>query len=139
MKAKLKKLENALNLALDKLAALEEQQPSKKKQSVDLVTAKLVAKEVATARKEPWVDVIKTHINTTNANNGFFELDWNEYFIIQLKKEGYGVDGDTEEGIIDRWFRDLARNIFSDEGMDATRQAGFVDLANLEKLKNSHT
>lgn len=139
MKSRLKKIEAALDVALAQLAALQVTQKSTEKNPDGLLTKKLAAKELATSRKEPWVDVIKTHINTTNANNGFFELDWNEYFIIQLKKEGYGVDGDTEESIIDRWFRDLARNIFSDEGMDSTRSAGFVDLSNLETLKKSHS
>ena len=48
-------------------------------------TAKLSAKEIATANKQPWVAVLDTHVNKDNIRNGFFELDWNEYFVLQLK------------------------------------------------------
>ena len=69
---------------------------------------KLSPKERATEMKEPWVTVLDTKVNPDNIRNGFFELDWNEYFVVQLKEAGYGFDGDPEEEIVDRWFRDLA-------------------------------
>jgi hypothetical protein len=72
--------------------------------------AKMTPKERATKKGEPWVAVLDTKVNLDNPRNGFFELDWNEYFIEQLKKSGYGFDGDPEEEIVDRWFRDLARD-----------------------------
>ena len=40
--------------------------------------AKLTPKQVATEKKEPWVQVLDTHVNKDNIKNGFFELDWNE-------------------------------------------------------------
>jgi hypothetical protein len=52
------------------------------------------AKEIATENKEPWVAVLDTHVNKDNIRNGFFELDWNEYFVLQLKANGY--QGDNE-------------------------------------------
>jgi hypothetical protein len=64
-------------------------------------------KDYHTRKKEPWVDVIDVKINEENVRNGFFELDWNKYFIEKLVKEGYGVDNDPEEEIVDRWFRDI--------------------------------
>ena len=97
---------------------------------------KKTPKELATERKEPWVDVIKTHVNMDNIRNGFFELDWNQYFIVQLKNAGYGTDGDNDESIVDRWFRDLARNMLAEEGMDPTRNAGFV---NVTKIDNNRS
>ena len=68
--------------------------------------AKMTPKERATKKGEPWVAVLDTKVNIDNPRNGFFELDWNEYFIEQLKKSGSGFDGDPEEEIVDRWFRD---------------------------------
>ena len=56
--------------------------------------AKLSPKERATKRKEPWVAVLDTHVNKENVRNGFFELDWNEYFIVQLREAGYGYEGE---------------------------------------------
>ena len=49
---------------------------------------KKTPKEIATEKKEPWVAVLDTHVNKDNIRNGFFELDWNEYFVLQLKANG---------------------------------------------------
>jgi hypothetical protein len=94
-------------------------------------TAKMTPKERATAKGEPWVAVLDTHVNKDNIRNGFFELDWNQQFVLQLKQVGYGYDGDPEEEIVDRWFRDLARNVLADEGQDTTRGAGYINVSKL--------
>jgi hypothetical protein len=91
-------------------------------------TAKMTPKERATRKGEPWVAVLDTKVNIDNPRNGFFELDWNQPFIEQLKKSGYGFDGDPEEEIVDRWFRDLARNMLAEDGMDTSRGAGFINV-----------
>ena len=90
--------------------------------------ARMTPKERATQRGEPWVGVIETHINKENVRNGFFELDWNEEFIVQLKQAGYGYDADPQEQIVDRWFRDLARNVLAEEGQDVGRGAGYINV-----------
>ncbi len=94
--------------------------------------ANLTPKERATAKGEPWVAVLDTKVNADNPRNGFFELDWNELFITQLKKAGYGVGGDPEEEIVDRWFRDLAANMLAESGQDPTRHgAGYINVTKL--------
>ena len=93
--------------------------------------AKRTPKERATLRKEAWVNVMDTKVNQDNPRNGFFELDWNEYFITELMKNGYGFEGDPEEEIVDRWFRDIVRNMLSDEGLDVNRGSGFVNVTRL--------
>lgn len=98
--------------------------------------SKLSTKERATRRKEPWVGVLDTHVNKDNIRNGFFELDWNEYFIVQLKQAGYGTDGDKEEEIVDRWFRDIVRNILAEEGQDITRGSGFINVTKINETKS---
>lgn len=98
--------------------------------------AKLTPKERATRKKEPWVAVLDTKVNKDNVRNGFFELDWNEYFILQLKQSGYGLDGDLDEEIVDRWFRDLARNMLTEEGLDPNRGAGFIDVKKISPNKS---
>jgi hypothetical protein len=94
--------------------------------------AKMTPKERATAKGEPWVSVLDTHVNKDNVRNGFFELDWNEPFIVQLKQAGYGFDGDPEEQIVDRWFRDLAGNMLAEAGQDVSRVGG--GFINVNKL-----
>jgi hypothetical protein len=94
--------------------------------------AKLTPKERANKRKEPWVAVLETHVNKDNPANGFFELDWNEYFVLQLRQAGYGYEGDTDELIVDLWFKTLARNMLSDEGLDMNRSQGFINVQKLD-------
>jgi len=96
--------------------------------------AKMDPKARATARGEPYVAVLDTHVNKDNIRNGFFELDWNPEFIVQLNHSGYGFEGDPEEEIVDRWFRDLAGNMLAEAGQDTSRvYGGYI---NVNKLGN---
>jgi hypothetical protein len=113
------------------LAEKEQAQLETIKAKQEEAQAKLTPKERATARGEPWVDVLETHVNKDNIRNGFFELDWNQEFITQLKQAGYGFDEDPEEEIVDRWFRDLARNMLSEDGLDTSRGAGYINVSRL--------
>lgn len=90
-------------------------------------------KEYATKRKEPWVSVLDVQVNEENIRNGFFELDWNEYFIQQLLEAGYGTDADPEEEIVDRWFKDIVYNMLVDEGLDTDRGAGYINVVPIDK------
>jgi hypothetical protein len=98
--------------------------------------ARMSPKERATAKGEPWVAVLDTHVNAENPRNGFFELDWNAQFVLQLKQAGYGFDGDPDEEIVDRWFRDLARTMLAEDGQDTTRGAGFINVVPITKNKS---
>ena len=93
-------------------------------------------KEAATRKKEPYVAVLDTHVNKDNIRNGFFELDWNEYFILELKQNGYGEEGDPEEEIVDRWFRDIVYNMLQDEGLDTDRGAGYINVVPISESKS---
>ncbi len=115
-----------------------EEQVTKAKESAEQALkeeaeAKMTPKERATAKGEPWVAVLDTKVNPENVRNGFFELDWNDLFIVQLKQAGYGFDGDPEEEIVDRWFRDIVRNMLTEEGMDASRGAGYINVIPINK------
>ena len=97
--------------------------------------AKLTPKERATRKNEPWVGVLNTHVNKDNVRNGFFELDWNEPFVLKLKQEGYGFDGDKDEEIVDRWFRELCANVVVDGDFGGPINTGVIDI-NEVKRKN---
>ena len=119
--ASIKAAEEAQKLAE---AATEAAERAKEAERV----AKLSPKELATEKKEPWVAVLETHVNKDNVRNGFFELDWNEYFVLQLRTAGY--KGETDEDIVDQWFNELCRNVGADEGVDMSRRgAGYVNRA----------
>jgi hypothetical protein len=118
---------------IDKLLAEKEQaQLETTKAKEEELIAKMLPKERATARGEPWVSVLDTKVNKDNPRNGFFELDWNDLFIVQLKQAGYGFDGDPDEQIVDRWFRDLYSSMIQGEGMESKdRTAGYVNVTRL--------
>lgn len=98
---------------------------------------KLSPKDLATKKKEPWVDVIGFQTNKENVRYGFFELDWNEHFIEQLKLSGYGFDGDPEEEIVGRWFRDICVNAAAAEGIDMSdRSSGYI---NIQKISDTRS
>jgi hypothetical protein len=141
MKKVIKKL-----LGLDKLEAeKEELQAARDKAVAETVRAqeeaelaKLTPKERATKKGEPYIAVLDTHVNKDNIRNGFFELDWNELFVLKLKQEGYGFEGDPEEEIVDRWFRDIVRNMLTEEGIAEPERvgAGFINVTPLTKGKS---
>ena len=93
-------------------------------------------KAYATRKKQPWVGVLDVKVNEKNVRNGFFELDWNKYFIEQLINAGYGVANDHEEEIVDRWFRDIVGNILDDEGLDKERGSGYINVVPISKGKS---
>jgi type II secretory pathway component HofQ len=113
-------------------ASVAEAEQAKKQEEA----AKLSPKERASAQGIPYVAVLDTHVNKDNIRNGFFELDWNAEFVLQLKQDGYGFDGDPEEEIVDRWFRDIVRGMLSEEGMDTTRGAGYINVVPITKGKS---
>lgn len=126
------KLQAAAELAVaEKLTAQALAATARAKEEEEL--AKMSPKERATLKGEAWVAVLDTHVNKDNIRNGFFELDWNDKFVEELKTAGYGFDGDPEEEIVDRWFRDLARNMLAEEGIDSNRGAGFININKITK------
>lgn len=122
---------------VEALARLEEAKVREEEAKKAEELAKSTPKERATLKGEPWVSVLDTHVNKDNIRNGFFELDWNDEFIVQLKQAGYGFDGDPEEEIVDRWFRDLASNMLMEQGLDPrVRTAGFINVVPIAKGKS---
>lgn len=73
---------------------------------------KLPPKELATKNNEPYIAITKVEVDPSNINNGAFELDWNDKFILNLIRAGYKLkDKDTDNEIVERWFQHVCRNI----------------------------
>lgn len=70
---------------------------------------KRTAKELATERGEPYVNVVSMEIDRDDLENGAFELDWNDIFVAKLVRAGY--KGSTDQQIVDQWFQNICRNI----------------------------
>jgi len=123
--ASLKAAAEATKIAQDATAAAERATEAEE-------LSKLTAKERATRKEEPYVAVLNTHVNKDNVRNGFFELDWNDHFVLKLKQEGYGYDGDKDEEIVDRWFRELCANVVVDEGLPEVN-TGVIDIQSVKR------
>ena len=96
--------------------------------------ALMAEKEKATKDGKPWVAVLNTHINKDNIKNGFFELDWNNQFIEELLDAGY--QGETNEAIVDAWFKSIVVQMLEDEGMSTDRDMGYINVVPLDKGKS---
>lgn len=81
-------------------------------------------KEEANKNNKPWVAVLDTQVNPDNIRNGFFELDWNNEFIEQLLDAGY--KGESQEEIVDAWFKTIIGQMLEEEGIDSDRNAGYI-------------
>jgi hypothetical protein len=128
--AALKQAEESIQVANKAATAAEAAQKAEE-------LAKLGPKERATAKGEPYVAVLDTKVNPDNVRNGFFELDWNDLFVLQLKQAGYGFDGDADEEIVDRWFRSLCKDVANEEGVDMTdRGAGYINVRKITEDKS---
>ena len=70
------------------------------------------AKDIATEKGEPYVNILSMDIDPNDMQNGAFELDWNEIFVARLVKAGYMMSPeDKDADIVDRWFTAVCRNV----------------------------
>ena len=125
--------ERSIGIAAEAAEAAKTATESAERASEAEAQAKLSPKERATRKKEPWVGVLETHVNKDNVRNGFFELDWNDLFVLKLKQEGYGENGDKDEEIIDRWFRELCANVVVDGDFGGPVNTGLIDIKTVKK------
>lgn len=88
-------------------------------------------KAQATQKGEPWVAVLDTQVNPENIRNGFFELDWNNEFIERLLDAGY--KGESNEQIVDAWFRTIVTQMLSEDGADTERGMGYINVTPIDK------
>jgi hypothetical protein len=87
--------------------------PRKKKEAPTAAPIpQLTAKELATQRGEPWVEVTHFEIDSQDIQTGNFTIDFNDKFVINLIKAGYKYkEGDSDHDIVDRWFTQICRSI----------------------------
>ena len=116
-------------------AKLEEEKSKQLKPADARREALAKEKEEATAKGEPWVAVLDTQVNPENIKNGFFEIDWNNEFIEQLIDAGYS--GETNEQIVDLWFRTIVIQMLEEEGQPTDRDMGYINVVPISKGKSS--
>ena len=115
-----------------KLKSNKEENPVEEKTSEDVRRETLEQEKAEATRKgEPWVAVLDTQVNPENIRNGFFELDWNNEFIERLLDAGY--KGETNEQIVDAWFRTIVTQMLAEEGVGTERGMGYINVTPIDK------
>jgi hypothetical protein len=89
-------------------------------------------KQIATLKGEPWVTVLNVGFGGKASLEGSFELDWNEFFVADLRSKGYVAP--TDDAIVNQWFMEVCRNIAMEE-FDGTGDFTADSAANLETMK----
>ena len=75
-------------------------------------TKVLSPKDEATAKGQPWVEVLGIEVDEADPGQGAFELDWNDVFITKLVRAGY--QGKTDQDLVDNWFKAVCRNVVTE-------------------------
>ena len=104
----------------------------------------LSPKELATQNGEPYVAILSVDLDPNNINNGSFELDWNDKFVINLIKQGYKIkDSDSDNEIVDRWFQTVCRNIalevYEQEAADPEKRRDDVRIIKSRDIGNGRS
>ena len=82
--------------------------------NLGLITDSEFKKQSATARGEPYISVVDAQYDPSEKLNGlYFEFDWNDAWIVELKAAGYV--GFTDDQLVQRWFADICRGVASEE------------------------
>ena len=95
------------NIMLDKIKNIFS---GKKKKTIQ---TPLNEKEIATKEGQPYVKVLDTKVDADNPKMGYFELDWNKHFVLNLKEHGFS--GNSDEEIVDHWFSVLCNTIATED------------------------
>ena len=114
---------NFVNNTFTKKEILEEIAPTTEEQRRAVLDKE---KEEATKAVKAWVAVLDTQVNPENIKNGFFELDWNNQFIEELLDAGYS--GETNEAIVDSWFKSIVVQMLEEEGESTDRDMGHIKI-----------
>jgi hypothetical protein len=91
-------------------------------------------KQEATRLGKAWVAVLDTQVNPENIKNGFFEIDWNNQFIEELLDAGYS--GETNEEIVDGWFKTVVSQILEEGAESVDRDMGYINVVPIDKGKS---
>lgn len=122
----------------------EGSRPEPPREAPPKTVRKLSPKDEATKKGEPYVAILKVDLDPNDINNGSFDLDWNDKFIVNLVKQGYKVKKeDTDQEIVDRWFQTVCRNIalevYEQEMADPEKRRDDVRIIRQRDLGNGRT
>ena len=83
-------------------------------------------KEEATKAGKAWVAVLDTQVNPENIKKYLFELDSNNKFTEEIVEAG--SSGETNEAIVDSWFKSIVVQMLEEEGQSTDRDMGHIKI-----------
>jgi adenylate kinase family enzyme len=71
-------------------------------------------KQLATINDEPYIAIVDVFVSPTSPQTTFFDFEWNDKHINNLREHGY--EGVSDEEVNQRWFDDLCANAAREQG-----------------------
>lgn len=77
--------------------------------------------------KEPWVHVVSVGFDKESVQDGYFELDWNSWFIKTLEEANF--QGNTDEDLVNHWLTVVCQNIALEdfEDLPEEKKSNIID------------
>lgn len=129
MLSKIKKLFVKDKASAESAAVMAESKADSSPKPRKTKTKNLSPKQHATKNNQPWHDV-KLVTNPDDPRNGYYQMDWNEQHIAELRKSGYA--GKTDEDVIEEWIRDICRTV----AMENEEILDFIARPRVQSKKN---
>lgn len=85
----------------------------KEEKIVETAPAPKPKKPRAPKKKGPEVKVLNFDFDPSNPKMGSMELDWNDEFVVTLRKAGY--TGQADEDVVNAWLTDVCKTIAAEQ------------------------
>ena len=95
------------------------------------ITQETYKKEILTIEKKPYISILNIEFDDEQSQY-MFEFDWNEYFINELKDNGF--KGVTDEDLVNEWFTAFSAMVASES--DKVILTDPEDIRRVTKRKN---
>jgi hypothetical protein len=94
-------------------------------------------KNVADLRGEPYVNMPDIRWDPNDPSRSYFELDYNEHFVLFLRDNRY--TGTTSEEVVEKWLNDVCRSVAQEGFIDDTKIVTTPPVPTKKRNKKSKT
>jgi hypothetical protein len=94
-------------------------------------------KNVADLHGEPYVNMPDIRWDPNDPSRSYFELDYNEHFVLFLRDNRY--TGTTSEEVVEKWLNDVCRSVAQEGFIDDTKIVTTPPVPTKKRNKKSKT
>ena len=94
-------------------------------------------RSVADLRGEPYVNMPDIRWDPNDPSRSYFELDYNEHFVLFLRDNRY--TGTTSEEVVEKWLNDVCRSVAQEGFIDDTKIVTTPPVPTKKRNKKSRT